>query len=73
MSKKLSIAGIKVDKNAGELSDDEVIKIHSTVKEIVNDVSISGQKHEPIVVVINDKPQRIANNNTRDAAANATR
>jgi predicted ribosome quality control (RQC) complex YloA/Tae2 family protein len=50
-------AGIKGDKNADELSDDEVIKIHSTVKEIVNDVSMSGKKHEPIVVVINAKPQ----------------
>jgi len=61
-------AGIKVDKNAGELSDDEVIKIYSTVKEIVNDVSTSDRKHEPIVVLINDKPQEALPIMTREAA-----
>ena len=50
-------AGIEVDKNAGELSDDEVIKIYNTIKDIVNEVSISGKKHEPIVILLNDKPQ----------------
>ena len=64
-------AGIKVDKNAGELSDDEVIKIHSTIKEIVNDVSMSGKKHEPIVVVINDKPQEALPIITQETAAAA--
>jgi predicted ribosome quality control (RQC) complex YloA/Tae2 family protein len=62
-------AGIKGDKNADELSDDEVIKIHSTVKEIVNDVSMSGKKHEPIVVVINDKPQEALPIMTQETAA----
>ena len=64
-------AGIRVDKNAGELSDDEVTKIHSTVKEIVNDVSMSGSKHEPIVVVINDKPQEALPIITQETAAAA--
>lgn len=62
-------AGIKVDKNAGELSDDEVIKIYNTVKEIVNDVSTSDRKHEPIVVLINDKPQEALPIMTREVAA----
>ena len=62
-------AGIKVDKNAGELSDDEVIKIYNTVKEIVNDVSTSNRKHEPIVVLINDKPQEALPIMTREIAA----
>jgi predicted ribosome quality control (RQC) complex YloA/Tae2 family protein len=62
-------AGIKVDKKAGELSDDEVIKIYHTVKEIVNDVSTSDRKHEPIVVLINDKPHEALPIMTREAAA----
>ena len=66
-------AGIKVRKNAGELSDDEVTKIYSTVKEIVNDVSISGKKHEPIVVLINDKPQEALPIITQEAAAAAAK
>src|ERR671917_770402 len=66
-------AGIKVDKNAGELSDDEVIKIYNTVKEIVNDVSMSGKKHEPIVVVINNKPQEALPIITQEAAAAAAK
>ena len=66
-------AGIKVSKNAGELSDDEVTKIYSTVKEIVNDVSINGKKHEPIVVLINDKPQEALPIITQEAAAAAAK
>jgi predicted ribosome quality control (RQC) complex YloA/Tae2 family protein len=66
-------AGIKVSKNAGELSDDEVTKIYSTVKEIVNDVSIDGKKHEPIVVLINDKPQEALPIITQEAAAAAAK
>jgi predicted ribosome quality control (RQC) complex YloA/Tae2 family protein len=62
-------AGIKVDKNAGDLADDEVIKIYNTVKEIVNDVSTGGSKHEPIVVLINDKPQEALPIITREASA----
>jgi predicted ribosome quality control (RQC) complex YloA/Tae2 family protein len=69
----ISRAGIKVRKNAGELSDDEVAKIYSTVKEIVNDVSISGKKHEPIVVLINDKPQEALPIITQEAAAVAAK
>src|ERR687889_1827282 len=66
-------AGIKVDKNAGELSDDEVIKVYNTVKEIVNDVSMSGKKHEPIVVVINNKPQEALPIITQESAAAAAK
>jgi predicted ribosome quality control (RQC) complex YloA/Tae2 family protein len=66
-------AGIKVDKNAGELSNDEVFKIYSTVKEIVNDVSMSSNKHEPIVVMINDKPQEALPIITQEVAAAAAK
>jgi len=66
-------AGIEVDKNAGELSNDEVFKIYSTVKEIVNDVSMSSKKHEPIVVMINDKPQEALPIITQEVAAAAAK
>jgi predicted ribosome quality control (RQC) complex YloA/Tae2 family protein len=50
-------AGIQVDKYAAQLSDDEVSKIYDTVKDIVNGISIGGKNHEPVVIMLNDKPQ----------------
>jgi predicted ribosome quality control (RQC) complex YloA/Tae2 family protein len=47
-------AGIE-SKLAGNLSDEEVAKIHSTVKTLVADVS-SGKNHEPIIIIANEKP-----------------
>ncbi|HXV46141.1 MAG TPA: ribosome rescue protein RqcH [Nitrososphaera sp.] len=48
-------AGIEADKQAARLTDDEVEKIYSTVKNLVNDVS-TGSNHEPVVIMANEKP-----------------
>jgi predicted ribosome quality control (RQC) complex YloA/Tae2 family protein len=48
-------AGIEADRQAARLSDEEVAKIYSTVKDLVNDVS-TGRNHEPIVIMANEKP-----------------
>jgi predicted ribosome quality control (RQC) complex YloA/Tae2 family protein len=48
-------AGIEADKMAARLSDEEVDKIYSTVKSLVNDVS-TGRNHEPVVIMANEKP-----------------
>jgi predicted ribosome quality control (RQC) complex YloA/Tae2 family protein len=61
--------GIPVYKNAGQLSDYEVSKIYDTVKGIVNEVSTGGKNHEPVVVMINDKPQEALPIITQEAAA----
>ena len=61
-------AGIQVDKQAAQLSDDEVNKIYDTVKEIVNEVSTGGKNHEPIVIMLNDKPQEALPIITQEAA-----
>jgi predicted ribosome quality control (RQC) complex YloA/Tae2 family protein len=61
-------AGIQVDKHATQLSDDEVSKIYDTVKDIVNEVSTGGKNHEPIVVMLNDKPQEALPIITQEAA-----
>ncbi len=50
-------AGVQVDKHAAQLSDDEVSKIYDTIKNIANEVSTGGKNHEPIVIMLNDKPQ----------------
>src|SRR5919112_4458158 len=50
-------AGIKVDKHAAQLSDDEVSKIYNTIKNIINEVSTGDKNHEPIVIMQDDKPQ----------------
>jgi predicted ribosome quality control (RQC) complex YloA/Tae2 family protein len=47
-------AGIK-DRLAGQLSDDEVAKVHSTIKDLVNDVS-AGKNHEPVIIMAGEKP-----------------
>ena len=61
--------GIPVYKNAGQLSEYEVSKIYDTVKGIVNEVSTGGKNHEPVVVMINDKPQEALPIITQEAAA----
>jgi predicted ribosome quality control (RQC) complex YloA/Tae2 family protein len=60
-------AGIEADKQASRLSDEEVEKIYTTVKNLVNDVS-SGKNHEPIVIMANEKPQEALPIMTGEAA-----
>jgi predicted ribosome quality control (RQC) complex YloA/Tae2 family protein len=60
-------AGIEADRQAARLSDDEVEKIYSTVKSLVNDVS-TGKSHEPLVVMANEKPQEALPIMTGEAA-----
>jgi predicted ribosome quality control (RQC) complex YloA/Tae2 family protein len=60
-------AGIEADKQAARLSDDEVEKIYSTVKRLVNDVS-AGKNHEPVVIMANEKPQEALPIMTGEAA-----
>jgi predicted ribosome quality control (RQC) complex YloA/Tae2 family protein len=62
-------AGIEVDKHAAQLSDDEVSKIYNTIKNIINDVSTGGKNHEPIVILLDDKPQEALPIITQEAAA----
>jgi predicted ribosome quality control (RQC) complex YloA/Tae2 family protein len=64
-------ASIQVDKQATQLSDDEVSKIYDTVKDIVNEVSTGDKNHEPIVIMLNDKPQEALPIMTQEAAAAA--
>src|ERR687891_281793 len=62
-------AGIEVDKHAAQLSDDEVSKIYNTIKNIINEVSAGGKNHEPIVIMLYDKPQEALPIITQEAAA----
>ncbi|MFL6491866.1 MAG: ribosome rescue protein RqcH [Nitrososphaera sp.] len=62
-------AGIQVDKQAAQLSDQEVSKIYETVKNIVNEVCTGSKHHEPIVILQNDKPQEALPIKTREALA----
>ena len=76
MSKKfveevINRTGIQVDKHAAQLSDDEVSKIYDTVKDIVNEVSAGGKNHEPIVIMLNDKPQEALPIITQEASITA--
>jgi predicted ribosome quality control (RQC) complex YloA/Tae2 family protein len=64
-------AGVQVDKHAAQLSEDEVSKIYDTVKEVVEEVSTGGNNHEPIVIMLNDKPQEALPILTQEAAAAA--
>jgi predicted ribosome quality control (RQC) complex YloA/Tae2 family protein len=64
-------AGIQVDKHAAQLSEDEVSKIYDTIKEVVKEVSTGGNNHEPIVIMLNDKPQEALPIITQEAAAAA--
>jgi predicted ribosome quality control (RQC) complex YloA/Tae2 family protein len=61
-------AGVKVDKHAAQLSDDEVSKIYDTIKNIANEVTTGGKNHEPIVIMLNDKPQEALPIITQEAA-----
>ena len=61
-------AGVQVDKHAAQLSDDEVSKIYYTIKNIANEVSTGGKNHEPIVIMLNDKPQEALPIITQEAA-----
>ncbi|MDQ3947621.1 MAG: NFACT family protein [Thermoproteota archaeon] len=61
-------ADVKVDKHAAQLSDDEVSKIYDTIKNIANEVSAGGKNHEPIVIMLNDKPQEALPIITQEAA-----
>jgi predicted ribosome quality control (RQC) complex YloA/Tae2 family protein len=65
-------ADIEVDKQAAQISDHEVSKIHETVKNIVNEVCAGGKSHEPIVIMQNDKPQEALPIITREAASAKT-
>ena len=62
-------AGIEVDKHAAQLSDDEVSKIYNTIKNIINEVSTGGKNHEPIVILLDDKPQEALPIITQEATA----
>ena len=62
-------AGIEVDKHAAQLSDDEVSKIYNTIKTIINEVSTGRKNHEPIVILLDDKPQEALPIITQEAAA----
>jgi predicted ribosome quality control (RQC) complex YloA/Tae2 family protein len=48
-------AGIDAGKQAAQLSDEEVQKVYSTIKSLVEDVS-TGKNHEPVVVLQGGKP-----------------
>jgi predicted ribosome quality control (RQC) complex YloA/Tae2 family protein len=48
-------AGIEPDRQAARLSDEEVGKIYSAVKNLVNDVS-AGKNHQPVIIMQGDKP-----------------
>jgi len=48
-------AGIQGSRLAGSLSDDEVGRVHSTIKSLVQDVS-TGKNHEPVIVMLAGKP-----------------
>ena len=48
-------AGIDPAKQASQLSDEQVEKVYSTIKEMVGDVS-TGKNHQPIVVMVAGKP-----------------
>jgi len=65
-------AGIQVDKQAAQLTDEEVTKIYITIKDIVNKVSLGGKNHEPIVVMVNDKPQEALPIITKQVASAAS-
>jgi predicted ribosome quality control (RQC) complex YloA/Tae2 family protein len=48
-------AGIPTSRQADRLSDEEVGRIYSAIKTLVDDVSL-GRNHEPVVVMQADKP-----------------
>ena len=48
-------AGIQGSRLAGSLSDDEVGRVHTTIKSLAQDVS-TGKNHEPVIVMLAGKP-----------------
>jgi predicted ribosome quality control (RQC) complex YloA/Tae2 family protein len=63
-------AGIEPDKQATRLSDEEVEKIYSAVKNLVNDVS-TGRNHQPVIIMQqgdNNKPLEALPVMTEEAA-----
>lgn len=48
-------AGIEPSRQAGQLADEEVGRIFSTIKSLVGDIS-AGRNHEPIVIMQDGKP-----------------
>jgi predicted ribosome quality control (RQC) complex YloA/Tae2 family protein len=65
-------AGIEADKPAARLSDEEVEKIYSTVKNLANDVS-TGRNHQPVIIVQGDKPLEALPIITEEAAKMSTK
>jgi predicted ribosome quality control (RQC) complex YloA/Tae2 family protein len=65
-------AGIEADKQAARLSDEEVEKIYSTVKSLVDDVS-AGKNHDPVVIIANEKPLEALPIMTVEAAKSSTK
>ena len=65
-------AGIEADKMAAHLSDEEVKRIYSTIKNLVNDVS-AGKNHEPVVIMVNEKPMEALPIITEEAAKMSTK
>lgn len=65
-------AGIEADKQATRLSDEEVEKIYSTVKNLVNDVS-AGKNHEPVIIMADEKPLEALPIMTGEAAKASTK
>jgi predicted ribosome quality control (RQC) complex YloA/Tae2 family protein len=64
-------AGVR-DKLAGHLSDEEVEKIHSTIKTLVSDVS-AGKNHEPVIIMSGEKPVEALPIMTEEAAKMTTK
>jgi predicted ribosome quality control (RQC) complex YloA/Tae2 family protein len=48
-------AGIEPDRQAAQLTDDEVGRVYATVKNLVNDVSI-GRNYDPVIIMQSGKP-----------------
>ncbi|AIF85312.1 putative RNA-binding protein, snRNP like protein [Candidatus Nitrososphaera evergladensis SR1] len=48
-------AGIEPSRQAGQLADEEVGRIFSTIKSLVDDIS-AGRNHEPVVIMQGEKP-----------------
>ena len=68
MSKEVINRRHRSGQHAAQLSDDEVSKIYNTIKNIINEVSTGGKNHEPIVILLDDKPQEALLIITQEAA-----
>ncbi|HEY3094949.1 MAG TPA: ribosome rescue protein RqcH, partial [Nitrososphaera sp.] len=66
------LAGIEADKQAARLSDEDVGKIYSTVKNLVNDVS-AGRNHQAVIIMQGDKPLEALPIMTQEAAKMTTK